>query len=972
MADASRPDDRFSRIEQIYHQALEQSEKERPAFLAQVCAGDDDLRREVEKLLGFDKKAGSFMESPALDVAAQALARKAAPGERVDFVGRTILHYRVLEKIGEGGMGVVYRALDTHLQRPLAIKVLPPEIVADRERRRRFVQEARAASALNHPNIVHVYDIDRSDGTDFIAMEYVAGKMLGELIPRKGMRLSDALKYSVQIADALAAAHAAGIVHRDLKPANVMVTEKGLVKVLDFGLAKLTESAEKDESGTTETLEPQTEEGTILGTVAYMSPEQAEGKKVDARSDIFSLGSVLYEMVTGQKAFQGTSKMSTLSAILHQEPKPVSAITPTIPADLEKLINRCLRKDPQRRWQTTADLKVALDELKEDSDSGRLQAAPASVRHASPMRLVLVVVAFVVLVAAGWYWLSSQRAAEPEAPMVPVPFTSYPGREIMASFSPDGNQVVFAWSGEKDENLDIYIKYIKQAGGETPRRLTTDPRVDILPRWSPDGQSIAFLRSLDDARTAVLLISPNGGRERQVAELTTLKTAGMLSGGLCWHPSGKYLAVLCDQDAAEAPIGIFLLSPETGEKRLLCVPPKSVLGDDGPAFSPDGRSLAFCRHLSNIAQLYLLRVSQGILPEGEPKQLTFGNQPASSPAWTSDGREIIYVYGKHGTTLWKIPASRKGTPELLPFSGGLVSDPAISPQNRRLIYTLSAQDIDIWRCEIPRAGEHPGPPSKLVATTQTDHEARYSPDGKEIAYVSWSSGTPEIWKCDSDGSNQSQLTHLGGPEPSRPRWSQDSRRIVFDIASGKSVALFLIPAQGGREKQLTQTPYNESEACFSNDGRWIYYTSDRSGENQVWRMAEDGAKPTQITRKGGFHAAVSKDGKTLYYLNGGTTQPDINDLWKVPEEGGEESRVLGGVLRNNFDLTENGIYYATQSAPGVTEFLLHDFADGKTKHIATTQLRVLYGFTVSPDEHWILYTGRPPLRSDLMLVENFR
>ena len=213
--------------------------------------------------------------------------------------------------------------------------MLPPEIVADRERRRRFVQEARAASALNHPNIVHVHDIDQSDGTDFIAMEYVPGKTLDELIPRKGMRLNDALKYSVQIADALAAAHAAGIVHRDLKPANVMVTEKGLVKVLDFGLAKLTESAEKDESGTTETLEPHTEEGTILGTVAYMSPEQAEGKKVDARSDIFSLGSVLYEMVTGQKAFQGTSKMSTLSAILHQEPKPVSGITPTIPLILK-------------------------------------------------------------------------------------------------------------------------------------------------------------------------------------------------------------------------------------------------------------------------------------------------------------------------------------------------------------------------------------------------------------------------------------------------------------------------------------------------------------------------------------------------------------------------------------------------------------------------------------------------------------
>ena len=294
------------------------------------------------------------------------------------MIGKTVSQYQILDKLGEGGMGVVYKARDTHLDRTVAIKVLPPEKVSDPERKRRFVQEAKSASALNHPNIVTIYDIDQSGGVDFIAMECVAGKTLDELIPRKGMRLKEVLKNAVQIADALATAHAAGIVHRDLKPANVMVTYKGLVKVLDFGLAKLTEPVGSDETRTTETLEPHTEEGTIVGTVAYMSPEQAEGKKVDARSDIFSLGSVLYEMVTGQKAFQGTSKMSTLAAILHQEPKPASAIGQTIPADLEKLISRCLRKDPERRWQAMADLKVALQELKEDSDSGRLQAAPAA------------------------------------------------------------------------------------------------------------------------------------------------------------------------------------------------------------------------------------------------------------------------------------------------------------------------------------------------------------------------------------------------------------------------------------------------------------------------------------------------------------------------------------------------------------------------------------------------------------------
>ena len=239
------------------------------------------------------------------------------------MIGKTLGHYQITEKLGEGGMGIVYKARDTRLDRFVALKVLPPEKVSDPDRKRRFIQEAKAASALNHPSIITIHDIDQADGIDFIAMEYVGGKTLDQRIGHRGLRLNDTLKYAVQIADALAKAHSAGIVHRDLKPTNIMVNEDGVVKVLDFGLAKLTEQIQGDETASTATFDgegrPITEEGVIVGTVAYMSPEQAEGKKVDARSDIFSLGSVLYEMVTGQKAFHGTSKLSTLSAILHQE-----------------------------------------------------------------------------------------------------------------------------------------------------------------------------------------------------------------------------------------------------------------------------------------------------------------------------------------------------------------------------------------------------------------------------------------------------------------------------------------------------------------------------------------------------------------------------------------------------------------------------------------------------------------------------
>ena len=317
------------------------------------------------------------------------------------MIGQTLGHYRIDSKLGEGGMGVVYRAFDTHLDRAVAIKVLRPDATASPERKRRFVQEAKSASALNHPGIIHIYDIDTAnlpDGpTDFIAMEFVPGKTLDQYIGKNGLSLKDTLKYGIQIADALARAHAAGIVHRDLKPANIIVADDGRVKLLDFGLAKLTEKIDDDPEGATATMaaqeSPQTEEGAIVGTVAYMSPEQAEGKKVDGRSDIFSFGSVLYEMVTGRRAFEGATKISTLSAILHKEPQAASEISPAVPVELEKIIARCLRKDPERRAQGIADIKLALEELKEESESGKLSgqvAAAAAVRPLAqpPRRLV--------------------------------------------------------------------------------------------------------------------------------------------------------------------------------------------------------------------------------------------------------------------------------------------------------------------------------------------------------------------------------------------------------------------------------------------------------------------------------------------------------------------------------------------------------------------------------------------------------
>ena len=336
------------------------------------------------------------------------------------MIGHTLSHYEVLEKLGEGGMGVVYRARDVRLNRPVAIKVLPHDAMADPDRARRFMQEARAASALNHPHIVTVYEVDASNGTDFIVMEYVAGSTLERLIGQQGLTLNDALKYGAQVADALAAAHRAGIVHRDLKPGNVMITERGDAKVLDFGLAKLTESADADAlDGTTQMDDrARTEAGTILGTVAYMSPEQAEGKKVDARSDIFSFGSLLYEMVTGRRAFQGETKMSTLSAILQTDPPPASAVTKRVPRELDGIIAHCLRKDPDRRFQHLDDVKTLLDGLRETSAAtGGLRRHDT--RGGTRRRVPLVIAATVLVLAAitgVTWWLTRDRTPGAAAP----------------------------------------------------------------------------------------------------------------------------------------------------------------------------------------------------------------------------------------------------------------------------------------------------------------------------------------------------------------------------------------------------------------------------------------------------------------------------------------------------------------------------------------------------------------------------
>ena len=870
------------------------------------------------------------------------------------MTGQTLLHYEVLEKLGEGGMGVVYKARDTHLDRFVAIKVLPAAQMADPVRKRRFTQEAKAASALNHPHIITVHDISSADGVDFMVMEHVRGKALDELIPRHGLRLGDALKYAVAIADALAKAHAAGIVHRDLKPSNVMVTDEGRVKVLDFGLAKLTEQTGTGEFEQTQ-VKPDTADGSIVGTVCYMSPEQAEGKEVDGRSDIFSFGAVLYEMLAGHRAFQGGSQVSTMAAVLKEEPKPLER---ALPKDVERLVSRCLRKDPERRFQGMADLKVALEDLKAESDSGSLEVAGEKIAAARRPFVLIGVAAFAVIVAgATALWLFTRRTESTQAAPRVVPLTAYPGDASQPSFSPDGNQVAFSWNGEKEDNFDIYVKLIDSA---TPLRLTTDPASDFGPAWSPDGRSIAFQRDTGSS-VAVILIPAIGGPEREI---------GRLSAGsrLAWAPDGKSLAV-ADRTSADQPSTLFLLSPATGEKRRLTSPPQTTEGDSDPAFSPDGRRLAFVRSRSTlIAEVFAVSVSRDLAPEGEAAQLSSENAWIAEPTWTHDGREIICSVSTGGdSSLWRLSASGGALKRLEVAGAGL--SPAISREGNRLAYTRDRSDANIWRVQLPGAGTAKPISAPLISSSRLEMNAQYSPDGKRIAFSSDRSGAMEIWVSDGDGSHAVQVTTLGKAESGTPRWSPDGQRIAFDWDVAGHWDIYTVNAGGGGLRRMTADSFDHNIPSYSRDGQWLYFASSRSGRYEIWKMPAGGGDAVQVTTNGGRTAFASADGKWLYYARSDWS----SSLWKMPIAGGMETQVVPAVYWRSFALSERGIYFIPPPKPdGRSSIEFLSFTSGASKTVVPLTRPTWLGLAVSPDERFLTYTQYDQAGRDLLLIENFR
>jgi serine/threonine protein kinase/Tol biopolymer transport system component len=888
------------------------------------------------------------------------------------MIGKKLAHYEIVQQLGEGGMGVVYKARDTHLDRFVAVKVLPADRVSDPVRRRRFEQEAKSASALNHPNIVTIHDIAEADGTRYIVMEHLAGKTLADVIPRRGLSLKSALAYAIPAADALAAAHAAGILHRDFKPANVMVGDDGRVKVLDFGLAKLVEAEEADSEDalTLATAERKTAEGLLVGTVGYMSPEQAEGKRLDARSDVFSFGAVLYEMLTGQRAFRGDSGASTLAAILRSEPRPASEVVPALPREVERILSRCLRKDPARRFQHMDDLKVALQELKEESDSGTLSGVlPRRARSWHPWTLGGLALAAVVAVGLLYLRRGDRPAGEgATSALVPVPLTADPGFEQGPSFSPDGNQVAFFGNLDGQASPDLYVKLI---GGGPPLRLTSDERADVMPAWSPDGLRIAYVANEPDG-LSLMLIPALGGAPRRLARIEVAiggEDKGRFIGLGPWVAwlSNRRLVTYGGEKPNE--LALFSYDIETGDRRRLTSPfPASDLH---PAASPDGRSLAFVRTgNAGATHLHVLSLSADGEPEGEPRLIPIEGAAVAGPAWTADGRDLICAVGAEYMTnvrLWRVPVAGEGRATPLPF-GEEGFRPAVARTSHRLAYETQGElDIGIFRVDL-QGGRSPTR-EPFAASTRSENLPAWSPDGSRIAFGSKRSGADEVWVCDRDGSHPRQLTTMG-TVAGAAHWFPDGKRIAFDGRRGGQSDVFVIDAAGGVPQPITTSPADDRVPSVSADGLWISFASNRTGRYEIWRMPAAGGEAVQVTRGGGDVPAESPSGDLLYFQRAGDDGRPY--LWSVPVGGGEEKRVLGPVQGFDYVVAPEGIYFVGPADDGLA-VQLRDAATGQTRILAPAPPRSQVGLAISPDRHTALVAAfKDAGGSDIMLVEGFR
>lgn len=735
--------------------------------------------------------------------------------------------------LGKGGMGEVYLAFDPRLGREVAIKVLPAGAVGNAERRARFVQEAKLASSLNHRNIVTIFDVDtaEADGKllDFVAMEFVNGKTLDKLIGRKGLRLSDALRYGQQIADGLAAAHGAGIIHRDLKPANIIVNEQGEVKILDFGLAKLISPGAADVWAATESVHLPTEAGTITGTAAYMSPEQAEAHSVDERSDIFSFGAVLYEMISGRRAFNGGSQLSTLAAVLQMEPAPIREAREQVPREVERIIERCLRKDPRRRWQSMADVKIAIEDVLEELESGKPDATRRAGHTAAGPRLwlwsALTLLALTLGAFIGWRTL---RSPEPSFQRL----TFRRGVILGARFAPDGTVLFGAqWA------TDPTRIFSTQPGRNESRPFDlTDARILSV---SSSGEMAILLGSPARGAPGTLARVPlSGGAPREVME--NVNDAD-------WSPNGTSLAVshtVAGRNRIEYPIGT-VLNESDGR------PPLSL------RVSPNGDLLAFFEYDNAVGDFAVAILDT----RGRKRVLSRGWTVEGGLAWSPKGDEIWFSGAETGTETTLRAVKINGGSRIITDAPAAI---AIQDVTRSGTMLATVEDSRIGILALAPGATEERDLSWFDASRIYDISA----DGKQILFVEVSYGTPRnkaIYLRKTDGS---PAVRLG--DGNRPALSPDGRWVACIVSDGSRTSLTLLPTGAGVVRTIGASGMHYERVEWFPDGQRILFEGSEPGRPpRTFVQDVKGGMPIPLTPEGVVVSHVSPDQKYATVVAGG-------------------------------------------------------------------------------------------------------
>jgi Tol biopolymer transport system component/serine/threonine protein kinase len=866
-------------------------------------------------------------------------------------------------------MGIVYKAEDVKLGRRVAMKFLPEEMASDPRALRRFQSEALAISGLDHPNICTIHEVDEHAGRPFLVMQLLEGQTLRELIESKvsqGMCFgnTELLEIAVQIVKGLEAAHQKGMIHRDIKPANIFLTNRGEVKILDFGLAKLIESGES-----AEVLSPHdpadvdvrltisvSRTGVAMGTPAYLSPEQVNGEKLDARTDVYSLGLVLYEMATGQRAFEGSTGPEVRKAILQGATKPVHELNTEISPALEQVINRAIRKDRSSRYRDASEMREDLLGLKHHTSAVRTR------NWALAAATLGVVLAGVVAVPYG-----ITRHSPPKLPLEFVPLTTLPGFEGAPTFSPDGEQVAFDWLGEPGWNI-----FTKRLDDEKVLQLTEPPDFSSCPSWSPDGKYIAYLKGTMGnglgLRSGIYLMGPLGGGKRRILDVTNI------SCHVSWSPDSRTLVYGPAWSASE-PAGLFLVNIDNPvPRRLLTSPPNTL--DDAPAFSRDGKKIVFARNTSlGTKDLYVVASSGG-----EPKRLTYLNANLGGPIWTSDDQRIVFWVGSGWAAidLYAISATG-GIPARLPFATHKEGGATISLDGRKLAYAHPQFDPNIWRVDLSKKSR---PTSEFIASTWFENAPDFSRDGSKISFLSDRDGTQAIWICNADGSNPRKLrltgvtATAGSQGPNIPKWAPSGDRIAYDARNGGHSQIFVVDAEGGTPTQITLGDFESQAPSWSADGEWIYFGSNRTGRYEIWKTSLRTRQTVQVTKQGGFYAEESPDGKFVFFDK---PEDDLatwtyvkSGVYSLSKDSGIEKLLISEVGWA-FRAGRAGIFYTDNNAEQRPVLKLYRFASGKSETLAVLNKAAWGGpggIAISPDGNTFLYAQIDSEGRDLMLVKN--